>query len=155
MTQWGSAPCPSLVLQGKILVLALSAVHHAVAGVLPTAGSPQPLLRGGHHPAHPARLALGCRNSSTSPPGVGLSARGFPNQLALGQHEAAVPLCQGFGSRMMADLCSCPRDLSQSDNLCVHTQVVVGTATIGSSTEWRLQLPPWAAISASAPASEG
>lgn len=104
-----------------------------------------------HAQPHTAGPALGCRNIPTSPPRVGLSA----SRPLLGQHEAAVPLCRGFGSGWWLTHVPAP-DLSQSEATCAHCAVVAGTATTGSSTEWRRkQLPPQAAISASAPASEG
>lgn len=70
----------------------------------------QPLLTGGQHPARPrtaahSRPALACRNTPTSPPRVGLPARGFPSRLLLGQHSSA--LVPGLREWTVADPCSC------------------------------------------------
>lgn len=102
--------------------------------------------------------AAGSRSVSTSPSGeeLGLSARGFPNWLLLGQQDAAVPLCQSFGSGRMADLFPPQRLVSVREAMCAHTGVVAGTATVSSNIEQRCQQPPpQAAISASPPNSEG
>lgn len=112
-TSGAQHPACLWVLQGKALVLALSAVHHAAAAALPTAGSPQPLLTGGQHPARP-------RTAAHSRAGPGLqehphqpTPRGAVCQPAsAGTTRSSGALVPGLWEWMVADPCSCPRPVS-------------------------------------------
>lgn len=126
MTQGSSAPCLSLGFTGKGLGFGpvncascryWSAAHCEVPDMPAQRRSPPSACLCTPANSQTGRWPAGSSSISTGPSGkeLGLSARGFPNWLVLGQQDAEVPLCQAFGSGRMADLCFRPRDLSQSE----------------------------------------
>ena len=128
----GSAPCLSLGFTGKGLGSGpvncssrscWSAAHCEVRDTPARRQSPLSACLCTPANSRTGLWATGSSSTSTSPSGeeLGLRARGFPNRLVLGQQDAAVPLCQSFGSGRMADLCFHPRDLSQSEKPRAHT----------------------------------
>lgn len=132
VTRRGSAPCLSLGFTEKGLgsgpvncssCSCRSAAHCEVPDTPARRRSPPNMCLCTPANSQTGSWAAGSSSTSTSPSGeeLGLSARGFPNWLIPGQQDAAVPLCQSFGSGRTADLCFHSRDLCQSEKPHVHT----------------------------------